>query len=98
MSELDEARKRVEDLVKEQDLIDDMDKAAEAHEASGDGVDSETYAAHNRAQEALADHRAQAYPGGAGVTFGSDMFVSEPTPSADEVPGQIFQAPEDGAK
>lgn len=72
MTELEEARATVARLEREKELDDAMNDAARAHEESGDGVDSDTYAAHNRAQEALADFRQEHYVGGMGVQVGGD--------------------------
>lgn len=58
-SPLEAARAEVAQLEREQDLADAMNAAAAAHEESGGDAYTDTYAAHNRAQEALADHRRQ---------------------------------------
>lgn len=70
--ELAEARDRVAALEKQGELEQAVADAAQAYEAD---PSEEAYQAHNRATEALAEHRAAQRPAG-GVSVGGDATVS----------------------
>lgn len=75
MSALDDAKAQVSALEKQERLEERVRKAAEAYEAEPTEAN---YRAHNRATEALAEHRSSNRPAaGTGPSIGGDAQVSE---------------------